>query len=74
VFDRFYRSAGETAGSGAGLGLAIARQLVLAHGGHIGVDSPSTGGTVFWFTLQSRDESTTDQSASARPRARPATD
>jgi signal transduction histidine kinase len=74
VFDRFYRSAGETAGSGAGLGLAIARQLVLAHGGDIGVDSPPTGGTVFWFTLQSRDESTTDQSASARPRARPATD
>jgi signal transduction histidine kinase len=51
VFDRFYRSAAETAGSGAGLGLAIARQIVLAHGGQIGVETPPQGGTRFWFSL-----------------------
>ena len=51
VFDRFYRSQDETAGSGAGLGLAISREIVRAHGGEIRVESPSTGGTVFSFTL-----------------------
>jgi len=48
VFDRFWRgdrSRGRTAG--AGLGLAIARQLVLAHGGTIEVSSAVGEGTVF---------------------------
>ena len=47
VFDRFARGA-ESRGSG--LGLAIARQLVEAHGGHIGAES-SPAGTRFWFDL-----------------------
>jgi signal transduction histidine kinase len=51
VFDRFYRSADETAGSGAGLGLAISREIVRAHGGEIRVESPPRGGSVFAFTL-----------------------
>lgn len=51
VFDRFYRSVDETAGSGAGLGLAIAKQIVLAHDGEIGVERLETGGSRFWFTL-----------------------
>ncbi len=38
VFDRFYRSAEETAGSGAGLGLAIAKEIVRAHGGDVVVE------------------------------------
>lgn len=53
IFDRFYRvdaSRSRTTG-GVGLGLAIARQFVEASGGHIGVDSPSSGGTVFTVTL-----------------------
>lgn len=51
VFDRFYRSADETAGSGAGLGLAISREIVRAHGGDITAESPPEGGSVFSFTL-----------------------
>jgi signal transduction histidine kinase len=34
-----------------GLGLPIARQIVLAHNGAIGIDDASKGGSVFWFTL-----------------------
>ncbi|MBO9334150.1 MAG: hypothetical protein J7455_04930 [Roseiflexus sp.] len=35
----------------AGLGLAIARQLALAHGGTMGVKSESGRGACFQFTL-----------------------
>ncbi len=55
VFDEFHRSrdAIRRGLSGMGLGLAIARQLVIAHGGAIGVRSPATdgGGAAFWVTL-----------------------
>ncbi len=53
VFERFYR--GEKSRSretgGAGLGLAIARGFVEAHGGRIWVESETGGGTRFSFIL-----------------------
>ncbi len=52
VFDRFWR--GDRArgrSAGAGLGLAIARQLVLAHGGAIDVQSAPGEGTIFTIRL-----------------------
>ncbi len=50
VFDRFYRAPGQTK-SGAGLGLAIAREIVVAHGGSITCFSTVGEGTEFHFVL-----------------------
>jgi signal transduction histidine kinase len=38
---------------GVGLGLAIAKGIVEAHGGNIGIDSEPGLGTRVWFTLPS---------------------
>jgi PAS domain S-box-containing protein len=52
LFSRFYRAeASLTAGDGLGLGLYIARSLVVAHGGQIWVDSTPGSGSTFSFTL-----------------------
>jgi len=54
IFDRFWRgdrSRSHTAGAGSGLGLPIARQLVQAHGGRIGVESQPGQGTTFTIEL-----------------------
>jgi len=50
VFDRFWQ-ARLSDGRGAGLGLAIAKAIVEAHGGVIGVDSEPGTGACFHFTL-----------------------
>lgn len=51
VFDRFYQArANKTRGS-VGLGLAIARGIVEAHGGRIWVESEPGKGSTFFFTV-----------------------
>ena len=51
VFDRFYRAANQEGNTGAGLGLAIAREIVVAHGGSIACTSVEGEGSEFHFVL-----------------------
>jgi two-component system sensor histidine kinase BaeS len=53
VFDRFYQAdPSRDRGSGtSGLGLAITRAIVEAHGGSTGVENPVEGGARFWIDL-----------------------
>jgi NtrC-family two-component system sensor histidine kinase KinB len=50
IFERFYRVPG-TNKNGAGLGLSIAREIVVAHRGEIGVLSQPGQGSEFFFVL-----------------------
>ncbi len=56
IFEKFFR--GETSPSrrGIGLGLAVARAIVEAHGGRIWAESRQGGGAAFRFTLPLRGE------------------
>lgn len=51
VFETFERAESGQGYSGTGLGLAICSRVVERHGGKIGVDENSGGGSRFWFTL-----------------------
>jgi two-component system, NtrC family, sensor histidine kinase KinB len=50
IFEKFFRVS-ESGDEGAGLGLSIAREIVLAHGGNIGVENEKEKGSEFFFTL-----------------------
>ncbi len=58
IFDKFYRVLGTqdktTRITGSGLGLAVSKGLVEAHGGSIWVENREGGGAVFSFTLPVR--------------------
>ncbi|MDX2176045.1 MAG: sensor histidine kinase KdpD [Candidatus Sumerlaeia bacterium] len=49
LFERFYR--GDRVGTGVGLGLAICKSIVAAHGGRIDARNRPDGGAEFRFTL-----------------------
>ena len=50
IFDRFFRVPGQNK-TGAGLGLSIAREITVAHGGRIGVKSKLGQGSSFFVIL-----------------------
>ena len=55
IFDKFYRGKNQRYRvQGTGMGLAIARAIVEAHGGRIGVTSQMGRGSVFYFLLPLR--------------------
>ena len=57
VFEQFFRVPGQTGASGVGLGLAIVREIVTAHGGEVGASSRLGEGSTFWLTLPNTNES-----------------
>jgi len=65
IFDKFYRSrrVQNDGGRGAGLGLAICRGIVAAHGGRIWAEPRKGGGSIFRFVLpiEGREPSPMDE-------------
>ncbi|MDZ7961840.1 MAG: ATP-binding protein [Aulosira sp. DedQUE10] len=51
LFDLYYRGTNSRNSVSLGLGLYLCKQIILAHGGEIGVNSASQKGATFWFTL-----------------------
>ena len=57
IFDKFYRGANvRHQVAGTGMGLTIAREILLAHGGDIRLDSSTERGTEFVVTLPVQNE------------------
>jgi signal transduction histidine kinase len=51
IFDRFWQAEGRKRKGGVGLGLAISKGIVTAHGGRIWAASEPGNGAMFCFTL-----------------------
>ncbi len=56
VFDKFYRVLSTSHKRGSGLGLAVCRGLVEAHGGRIWAENREGGGAIFRFTLPAKNK------------------
>ena len=56
IFEQFFRAPNQTTETGAGLGLAITKEIVIAHGGTIRVESREGVGSTFSFTVKRADK------------------
>jgi signal transduction histidine kinase len=68
IFTKFFRGdAGATGITGTGLGLAVSREIIEAHGGRIGFDSDAGVGSTFWVELPeaAAERGTIDKEAAA---------
>ena len=63
VFDMFYTGVKRSPDSrrGTGLGLALCKSIVQAHGGEISVENLSPHGAKFWFTLPTAEVNENEQ-------------
>ena len=60
IFEKFYRGKKGAKGKGTGMGLAIARAIMLAHGGEITVESNPEHGSTFRFWVPLVEKQATD--------------
>lgn len=69
VFERFYRvdPGRSREQGGTGLGLAVVKHFVVAHGGEVGIESEVSRGTTAWFTLPVSSESLEDADEGGGP-------
>ena len=51
IFERFYKADRSRSSDGAGMGLAITKHVVLAHGGSVWADSQVGKGSTFYFSV-----------------------
>ena len=51
LFELYSRGTQKLSSGGYGVGLYICREIIAAHGGHIGVDTLPEEGATFWFIL-----------------------
>jgi len=58
VFDKFYQVAESGSSTGLGLGLAICKAFIEAHGGRIGLENNPMGGTIVRFVIPFHEAAT----------------
>ena len=69
IFTKFFRGdAGATGITGTGLGLAVSREIVEAHGGSIGFDSDPSTGSTFWVELPEEPDEVSANTFKETPR------
>jgi signal transduction histidine kinase len=68
VFDKFYRGEhGRTGVQGTGMGLAIAREIVEAHGGSVRVESNPGQGSRFTISLLADTQAGAESQSKSEP-------